>query len=131
MSWNWTARAANTLSDERAKSLINDRLSFMRFLRLSLADRVPDARTIWFREKLTMAGAIKPLLERFDAAMREAGLIAMGGQIVDHPRFIPALLRFSQCRSPRCDGRTRASSLGFACLRCYSRDWNRERVLRK
>jgi IS5 family transposase len=37
-------------------------MSFMRFLGLSLADRVPDARTIWlFREKLTKAGAIEPL----------------------------------------------------------------------
>jgi IS5 family transposase len=47
-------QATNNLSDERAEFLINDRLSFMRFLELGLADRVPDARTIWlFREKLT------------------------------------------------------------------------------
>ena len=77
-------QTANNLSDERTEFLINDRLSFMRFLGLGLSDRVPDARTIWlFREKLTRAGAIKPLFERFDAALREAGLIAMGGQIVD------------------------------------------------
>ena len=56
----------------------------MRFLGLSLCDRVPDARTIWlFREKLTKAEAIKPLFERFDAALREASYIAMGGQIID------------------------------------------------
>jgi IS5 family transposase len=77
-------QAANNLSDERTEFLINDRLSFMRFLGLSLADRVPDARTIWLvREKLTKADAIKPLFERFDAALRQAGYIAMGGQIVD------------------------------------------------
>src|SRR5215467_12677655 len=53
-------QATNNLSDERAEFLINDRLSFMRFLGLGLEDRVPDARTIWlFREKLTTAGAIK------------------------------------------------------------------------
>jgi hypothetical protein len=40
------------LSDEHAEFLSNDPLSFMRWLRLGLADRVPDARTIWlFREK--------------------------------------------------------------------------------
>ncbi len=39
--------AMDNLSDERAESLINDRMSFMRFLGLSLANRVPDARTIW------------------------------------------------------------------------------------
>jgi IS5 family transposase len=44
-------QSANNLSDERTEFLINDRLSFMRFLGLSLSDRVPDARTIWlFRE---------------------------------------------------------------------------------
>src|SRR5262245_33782087 len=37
-------QATNNLSDERAEFLINDRLSFMRFLGLSLSDRAPDAR---------------------------------------------------------------------------------------
>jgi len=73
----------NSLSDERAEFLINDRLSFMRFLGFGLSDRVPDARAIWlFREKLTKAGAIGPLFERFDATLRQSGYIAMSGQIV-------------------------------------------------
>ena len=77
-------QATNNLSDERAEFLINDRLSFMRFLGLGLEDRVPDARTIWlFREKLTTAAAIKRLFEQFDAKLRQAGYIAMSGQIVD------------------------------------------------
>ena len=74
----------NTLSDERAEYLINDRLSFMRFLGLGLSDRVPDAKTIWlFRERLTKAGAIGPLFERFDRMLREASYIPMSGQIAD------------------------------------------------
>lgn len=74
----------NTLSDERTEYLINDRLSFMRFLGLGLSDRVPDAKTIWlFRERLTKAGAIGPLFERFDAMLRDGGYIPMSGQIVD------------------------------------------------
>ena len=77
-------QATNNLSDECAEFLINDRLSFMRFLGLGLEDRVPDARPIWlFREKLTTAGAIKRLFEHFDAMLRQAGYIAMSGQIVD------------------------------------------------
>jgi len=36
-----------------------------------------------FREKLTRAEAIKPLFDRFDAALRVSGYIAMSGQIVD------------------------------------------------
>lgn len=77
-------QAVDNLSDERAEFLINDRMSFMRFLGLSLADRVPDARTIWlFREKLAKAGVIEELFARFDAALRASGYIAMSGQIVD------------------------------------------------
>jgi transposase, IS5 family len=77
-------QTTNNLSDERAEFLINDRLSFMRFLGLGLSDRIPDARTIWlFREKLTKAGAIGPLFERFDTTLRQSGYIAMSGQIVD------------------------------------------------
>jgi IS5 family transposase len=77
-------QAQNNLSDERTEFLINDRLSFMRFLGLSLGDRVPDATTIWlFREKLTKAGAIEALFARFDQAVRAAGYIPMSGQIVD------------------------------------------------
>jgi IS5 family transposase len=56
----------------------------MRFLGLSLSDRIPDARTIWlFREKLTKAGVIQTLFDRLDDALRASGYIAMSGQIVD------------------------------------------------
>lgn len=74
----------NNLSDERSEFLINDRLSFMRFLGLTLGDRVPDAKTIWlFRERLVRAGAIEGLFRQFDAVIREAGYIAMSGQLID------------------------------------------------
>lgn len=77
-------QAQNDLSDDRAEFLINDRLSFMRFLGLGLTDKVPDAKTIWsFRERLTKAGAIEALFTRFDRAIREAGYVPMAGQIVD------------------------------------------------
>jgi transposase, IS5 family len=82
-------QASHSLADERTEYLIKDRLSFMRFLGLSLADPVPDANTIWtFREALTRAQikgkpAIEVLFARFDAALRQAGFLAMGGQIID------------------------------------------------
>jgi transposase, IS5 family len=80
---------SHNLSDERTEYLIKDRLSFMRFLGLSLAQTVPDANTIWtFREALTRATiegkpAIEVLFQRFDKMLREAGFLAMGGQIID------------------------------------------------
>jgi transposase, IS5 family len=73
-----------TLSDDQTEYQIRDRLSFMRFLGLALEDRVPDAKTVWlYREQLTQAGAIERLFARFDAVLRQAGYLAMAGQIVD------------------------------------------------
>ena len=82
-------QVSHNLSDERTEYLIRDRLSFMRFRGLGLADIVPDANTIWtFREALTRARiagklAIEVVFERFDAALAAAGLLAMSGQIID------------------------------------------------
>lgn len=82
-------QASHGLSDERTEFLIKDRLSFMRFLGLGLADAVPDANTIWtFREALTRASlrrrpAIEVLFGAYGAALTRAGFLAMGGQIID------------------------------------------------
>jgi len=77
-------QAMHSLSDERCEYLIKDRLSFMRFLVLGLSDAVPDANTIWtFREALKRANTVDVLFQQFDAALRDAGYLAMSGQIVD------------------------------------------------
>jgi transposase, IS5 family len=77
-------QSMHTLSDERCEYLIKDRLSFMRFLGLGLAERVPDANTIWtFREALKRGNAIEALFAHFDAQLKAAGYLAMSGQIVD------------------------------------------------
>jgi transposase, IS5 family len=82
-------QSSHNLSDERTEYLIRDRLSFMRFLGLGLADTVPDANTIWgLREALTRARigtrpAIEVVFERFEAALATAGFLAMSGQIID------------------------------------------------
>jgi transposase, IS5 family len=73
-----------TLSDDQTEYQLRDRLSFMRFVGLALRDPVPDAKTIWlFREQLTRAGAIGRLFRRFDRTLRDRGVLAMGGQILD------------------------------------------------
>ncbi len=72
------------LSDEKIEFQIRDRISFMRFLDLSLGDAVPDEKTIWlFREQLTQAGLIKRLFEEFEAFLQEKGFSARRGQIID------------------------------------------------
>ncbi len=72
------------LSDDQVEFQVRDRLSFMRFLDLSLGDIVPDAKTIWlFREQLCEAKLVKILFEQFDDFLRENGFSAKKGQIVD------------------------------------------------
>ncbi len=77
-------QALYNLSDDQAEFVIQDRLSFMRFLGLSLSEKVPDAKTIWlFRESLVRAGAIDNMFSRFDKHISRSGYLAKGGQIVD------------------------------------------------
>ena len=72
------------LGDDAVEYLIRDRLSFMRFLGLGLADKGPDAKTIWlYREHWTQAGVVEALFDRFDRVLRDEGFLAMGGQVVD------------------------------------------------
>jgi IS5 family transposase len=72
------------LSDDAVEYQIMDRISFMRFLGLSLGDRVPDAKTIWlFREQLREAELIKKLFRQFDQFLRNSGFAAKKGQIID------------------------------------------------
>ncbi|MBL0942474.1 MAG: transposase [Alphaproteobacteria bacterium] len=72
------------LSDDQPEYQIKDRLSFMRFLGLSLCQKVPDAKTLWlYRERLTQKGLIGNLFSRFDRALKDRGYLAMSHQIVD------------------------------------------------
>jgi transposase, IS5 family len=72
------------LSDEELEYQANDRLSFMKFLKLGIEDTIPDATTVWsFREKLTKQGLVEELFNQFDDYLRERGYEAEKGQIVD------------------------------------------------
>src|SRR5664280_1373518 len=72
------------LSDEQVEYQVSDRMSFTRFLRLGIEDRVPDGTTLWlFREALGKAGLIEKLFKRFSRHLEAKGYIARGGQMVD------------------------------------------------
>jgi IS5 family transposase len=72
------------LSDEQAEYQINDRMSFMRFLDLTIADDIPDSRTIWdFREKLTDLDLVDELFSLFLKELDKLGLIVNEGKIID------------------------------------------------
>ena len=77
-------QALHGLSLAQTSYLVRDRLSWMRFCGLGPGDAVPDENTLWdFRETLIAAGALEKLFERLNAAIEQAGYLAMGGQIVD------------------------------------------------
>ena len=72
------------LGDDSIEYQIRDRISFMRFLGLSLGDRVPDAKTIWlYRENLGKAGLVDKMFAKFDWQLRAKGYTAKRGQIID------------------------------------------------
>jgi IS5 family transposase len=72
------------LSDEQAEFPINDRMSFMRFLDLTIADDIPDSRTIWlFRERLTDLGLVEDLFALFLCELERLNLIVNEGKIID------------------------------------------------
>jgi len=77
-------QALNNLSDEQVEYQVRDRLSFSRFLGLTIEEGIPDATTLWlFREKLAKAGLIEKLFDRFDQHLAAKGFMARGGQIID------------------------------------------------
>jgi IS5 family transposase len=72
------------LSDEQAEYQVSDRVSFRRFLGLSLCDAVPDSRTVWlFRESLVQAGTLERLFGTYRDQLLAAGLITREGSLVD------------------------------------------------
>jgi IS5 family transposase len=72
------------LSDDQTEFQINDRMSFMRFLKLGIGDNVPDAKTIWlFKDTLVKAVVVRELFNLFSQQLEDAHLITHTGTIVD------------------------------------------------
>ena len=72
------------LSDDQVEFQINDRMSFMRFLNLTIADDIPDSKTIWlFRERLTDLELVEGLFALFLSELEKLNLIVNQGKIVD------------------------------------------------
>jgi len=72
------------LSDDQIEYQINDRMSFMRFLDLTIADDVPDSKTVWsFREQLIDIELIESLFNLFLKELENIGLVVNEGKIID------------------------------------------------
>lgn len=85
------------LSDDQTEYQITDRISFQRFLGLSLGEKVPDAKTIWlFRNTLTDADIMEKLFAQFNRMLEERGIITHKGTIVD-ATFVDAPRQRNTC----------------------------------
>ena len=72
------------LSGDQTEYQITDRISFQRFIGLSLGERVPDAKTIWlFRDTLTQSGMIRDIFAMFNNMLASKGIITHTGTIID------------------------------------------------
>jgi len=72
------------LSDPQLEECLQDRLSFRRFVGLSLNDSTPDQTTfVRFRARLREAGLERTLFERTTAELDQRGLLVKDGSLID------------------------------------------------
>lgn len=89
-------QSLHELSLEAPERLVRNRLSWMRFCGLSLADPVPNANTLWnFREALIRADVLDEPFQRLDHAINMADFLPRGGQIVN----VTMVTTSGQCNS--------------------------------
>jgi IS5 family transposase len=74
----------NNLSDENIEFLINDRMSYQRFLNIVYGDKIPDKNTIWdFKEDLRKSGVEIELFRMLNNMFEEQNLVTHEGSIID------------------------------------------------
>jgi transposase, IS5 family len=72
------------LSDPALEAAIADRLSFRRFVGLSLHDAVPDHSTLWrFRQELGCGGLIDKLFTEINRQLEQRNLVLKQGTLID------------------------------------------------
>jgi IS5 family transposase len=78
------------LSDPQCEAQVRDRLSFLRFVGLGLADEVPDETAlVRFRARLSAAGVEQAVLDLLNARLAGAALIIKRGTLLD-ASFVPS-----------------------------------------
>jgi transposase, IS5 family len=72
------------LSDEALEDALGDRMSFRRFVGLSLADKAPDHSSIWrFREELVRRGLAEKVFAEVGRQIEGKGLVVRHGTMID------------------------------------------------
>lgn len=72
------------LSDPELEGALKDRLSFRRFLGVSLSERLPDHSSLWrFREQLAASGLADRAFAIITAQIERAGFVLKRGTLID------------------------------------------------
>ena len=72
------------LSDPELEVALKDRLSFRRFLGVSLSERLPDHSSLWrFREQLAASGLAERAFTVITAQIERAGFVLKRGTLID------------------------------------------------
>lgn len=72
------------LSDPELEDALKDRLSFRRFLGVSLGERLPDHSSLWrFREQLAASGLADRAFAIITAQIERAGFVLKRGTLID------------------------------------------------
>jgi len=73
----------NNISDDKTEFMINDRLSFQRFLGMELGEKSPDAKTIWLFKEMLSKDGLRELFDFFNDKLQELGVVKREGSLVD------------------------------------------------
>lgn len=98
------------LSDPELEEALSDRLSFRRFVGLSLEDDTPDHSTVCrFRQRLLEKGLLEKLFGELDRQLDRAGVMVKRGTMLD-----ATLIESQASARPRGDGRVADPDARFA-----------------
>lgn len=77
-------KSLNGVSNEQMEYFVNDRLSWKRFLGLSLEEKSPDENAFWTWEEIVVkSGRYDELFDIFNQKLEEIGVIAKKGALID------------------------------------------------
>ena len=89
------------LSDPELEEALADRLSFRRFVGLSLQDAVPDETTLCrFRGRLTAEGLAEPVMREISRQLEAKGMMVKCGTIIDASVVEAAVRRPARINEP-------------------------------
>jgi IS5 family transposase len=73
----------HNISDDNTEYLVNDRLSFQRFLGMELGEKSPDSKTLWLFKEQMGAEGIRELFDMFNEKLVALGVVKREGTLID------------------------------------------------